>query len=100
MKNPVYLVAILTGVALAAIPRLSLAASPIDVGSRKQVLIDNRFFATSKNVVLRMNPATKKGPVLLPDKPWESMDIGYCVSVVEDQGQYKMWYLARDREAM
>jgi hypothetical protein len=74
------------------------AKGPIDIGSRKQLFIDDRFFASVKNVALRMNPAAKMGPVLLPDKPWESMDIGYCVSVAEDGDQYKMWYLARDRQ--
>lgn len=34
--------------------------------------------------------------MLLPDRPWESGDIGFCVSVVHHDGEYKMWYLARD----
>ena len=33
-----------------------------------------------------------------PDKPWESTDIGFCVSVVEDEGRFKMLHLARDKE--
>jgi hypothetical protein len=70
---------------------------PIDVGSRKQLLIDRRLLASSKNIALRMNPPAKMGPVLLPDKPWESLGIGFCVSVLEDGGQYKMWYLAENK---
>jgi hypothetical protein len=69
---------------------------PIDVGCRKQLMIDRRWLADSKNITLRMNPPVKMGPVILPDKPWESLDIGFCVSVVEDGGQYKMWYLAEN----
>jgi len=66
----------------------------IDVGDRKQLLIDHRFIAESKNVTLHMNRPRKMGAVLLPDKPWESRDIGFCVTVLEHEGQYKMWYLA------
>ena len=67
----------------------------IDVGDRKQLLIDDRFIAESKNVTLHMNRPQKMGAVLLPDKPWESMDLGFCVSVIHHEGQYKMWYMAR-----
>ena len=70
---------------------------PINVGNRTQLLIDQRLWASSQNITLRMNPPAKRGPVLLPDKPWESMGIGFCASVIDDDGQYKMWYLAEDK---
>ncbi|MFA6244138.1 MAG: hypothetical protein WC655_24565 [Candidatus Hydrogenedentales bacterium] len=71
-------------------------AQVIDVGNRPQLFIDSRFIAESNNVTLTMNPPAKAGTVLLPDKPWESGEIGFCVSVLQDGGEYKMWYLARD----
>jgi hypothetical protein len=49
-------------------------------------------------VALCVNPPVKMGPVLLPDRPWETMDIGFCVRVLQDGPEYKMWYMARDRE--
>ena len=69
-------------------------ARPIDVGDRKQLFIDDRFIEVSKNVELTMNPPRKLGPVLRPNKPWETNYLGFCVSVVEHEGLYKMWYLA------
>ncbi len=69
----------------------------IDVGDRPQLFIDSRFIAESTNITLRMNPPVKMGPVILPDSPWESGEIGFCVSVVQYEGEYKMWYLARDK---
>jgi lysophospholipase L1-like esterase len=69
----------------------------IDVGDRTQLFIDARFIAESNNVTLRMNPPVKAGPVIMPDKPWESGEIGFCVSVVQYEGEYKMWYLVRDK---
>ena len=47
----------------------------------------------------RMNPPVKMGPVLLPDKPWESADMGFCVSVVDDGGRCKMWYLTEGKDS-
>ena len=68
--------------------------SAIDVGDRAQLFIDTRFMAASENITLHMNPPEKKGPVVVQDKPWESGEIGFCVSVIQYEGEYKMWYLA------
>lgn len=70
--------------------------SVIDVGDRTQLFMDSRFIGESNNTTLRVNPPVKAGPILLPDRPWESGDIGFCVSVVHYEGEYKIWYLARD----
>ncbi len=69
----------------------------IDVGDRAQLFMDSRFIAESNNITLRMNPPVKAGAVIVPDKPWESGELGFCVSVVQHEGEYKMWYLARDK---
>jgi len=79
-------------------PRLPPAA-PLDVGDRKQLFIDGRFIEDSKNVTLTMNPPRKVGPVILPDRPWESCSIGFCVSVVEHDGLFQMWYRAESQDA-
>lgn len=70
----------------------------IEVGGRAQLFIDKRFIAESSGITLGMNPPVKAGAVILPDKPWESGEIGFCVSVAQYEGEYKMWYLARDKE--
>jgi len=69
----------------------------IDVGDRTQLFIDSRFVAESGNITLRMNPPVKAGPVILPDRLWESGKLGFCVSVAQYEGECKMWYLARDK---
>lgn len=75
----------------------TMYAQAIDVGDRTQLFIDNRFIADSRDITLHMNPPVKAGPALLPDKPWESADIGFCVSVMQDGAEYRMWYMARDK---
>jgi hypothetical protein len=65
-----------------------------DIGDRKQLFIDERFIESSKGVTLTMNLPTKLGPVLLPDQPWESKRIGFCDSVIDYEGQLRLYYWA------
>lgn len=59
---------------------------PIDIGTRKQLFIDERFMERRERVSLRMNPPTKVGPVELAVEPTGQ------VSVVEHAGCYYMYY--------
>jgi len=67
---------------------------PIDVGSRKQLFIDERFIEHSRGVRLRMNPPVQHPePVLVPDRPWELNGIGaYNTVLLEPDGRFRMWY--------
>jgi hypothetical protein len=84
---------------LAAAPTAARAAAaeprsrePRNVGSRKQLFIDQRFIAASEHVTLTMNPAQKLGVVLDSEKePWEHGTGGYF-RVIEDGGKFKMYY--------
>ena len=74
------------------------APSPISVGSHKQLFIDQRFTARATNVELRMHPPAKLGVVLRPERPWEDKSIGFCASVIEDGGVFKLFYRADSHE--
>src|SRR5262245_30415025 len=66
----------------------------IDVGTRKQLFIDNRFITSSRGIKLIVNPPVKTNSALVPDRPW---DLGWIVgygSVIEDRGKYRLWYTA------
>ena len=72
-------------------PKLPPAAA-IPVGSSKQLLFDDRFIEASKGTALRMNPPQKVGPVLIPENPWEDKSLGFCASVLEHKGIFKLFY--------
>lgn len=72
-------------------PKLPPAAA-IPVGSSKQLLFDDRFIEASKGTALRMNPPQKVGPVLIPENPWEDKSLGFCASVLEHEGIFKLFY--------
>jgi hypothetical protein len=47
---------------------------------------------------LCMNPPVKLGVVLRPERPWEDKSIGFCASVLEDGGVFKLFYRADSHE--
>jgi len=71
------------------------AARPIDVGSRKQLFIDDRFIAQSRGVELTMNvPVKMNQPVLASNQPWEGepgASVGSYSSVLKDGGKIRIW---------
>lgn len=70
----------------------STATSALDVGDRRQVFIDDRFFADSKGVRLTVHQPVKTGEATIqPDQPWER-GIGAYASVLKDGDTYHMWY--------
>lgn len=78
--------------------RVAAAAEPIDVGSRAQLFIDDRFIAESEGVKLAINPPVKCEAILRNDKPWESRFMGFYMSVIQDGPLTRMWYMARSDE--
>lgn len=68
---------------------LSLAEEvPLDVGSRKQLFIDQKFIASSDRIRLVTNPAQKLGQIRDADgKPL----MGHVSRVIEDQGKIRMY---------
>ena len=75
-----------------------MSEDAIDVGSQKQLFIDQKFISSSRGVSLQINPARKMGPVIRPEHPWEKEWCGAWLSVIEDDGLYKMWYRAQSKD--
>jgi len=64
-----------------------------DVGSKRQLFTDHRFIEASEGIVLTVNEARKHPePVLVADRPWESMCIGGYFTILEEDGRYRLWY--------
>jgi hypothetical protein len=81
------------GVSAAAV-RAKAADSAIDVGARKQLFIDRRFIHSSRGITVAVNPPRKEGVALEGTAPWEKERIGAYLSVIEDGGVLKMWYMS------
>lgn len=66
----------------------------MDIGTSRQLFIDNRFFESSENVKLCMNPPIQHPEILLTgDKAWEALGISaYNTVFREEDGRFRMWY--------
>lgn len=65
----------------------------LDVGNRRQLFLDDRFFAAATNVELVVHPPRKTGErTIVPDKPWERGGIDNYSCVIEEDGNYHLWY--------
>jgi hypothetical protein len=74
-------------------------ALPIEIGSNKQLFIDQRFIESSYGVNLSMNPPVKVEPVLVAETPIEGHRIGGYSTVIEAAGHYLMYYTAIPNKA-
>ena len=67
----------------------------IDVGSRKQLFLDEKFIESSQNMTLTMNPPYQTGEVLITaDQPHEEGGhVSLYSSVLkDDDGRIRLWY--------
>lgn len=63
----------------------------MNIGSGRQLFVDNKFIESQAGITLRMNPPIKAGPVLLQETDLEARGLG-MVSIVEFGGRYLMYY--------
>ena len=71
----------------------------IDIGSTKQLFLDDYLIESMTNLRQVLNPAVKvdNNPVVRPERPWEGNNLRPLrVMYEEDEGLFKMWYSTRD----
>lgn len=78
---------------------VSVASFPVlEVGSSKQLFIDNLFFESSTNVTLKVHPPVKTGERnLQAEQPWESATLNWF-NVLQEGNLCRMWYECYDIE--
>lgn len=69
------------------------------LGAQTELFVDNYRVESTTKVSRVTHPATKVGPVLRPDKPWESNNAYvYGTAIFDDHEHvFKLWYQAYDR---
>ncbi|MCL4402250.1 MAG: hypothetical protein M1436_06265 [Acidobacteria bacterium] len=71
-----------------------LAQTHVDVGERRQLLMDDRFVRDAKGVSFRVHPPRKTGEIAIPDE--QGWALGSYHSVLAEGAVYHMWYTARN----
>ena len=79
---------------LLALDLVSLAAQPIDLGSRRELFVDRFLIEQMKGAELRLQQPVPAGVALRLDQPWEGIVSAY-VTVIQDGPRYLMYYRGR-----
>lgn len=74
-----------------------LLATSSASAQRRHLFLDPAFISNSKGTALQVNPAQRRELVIKPDRPWEQLMISFYLTVIEDQGKLRLWYICRDK---
>lgn len=80
---------------------LSLAAAGVAplcaADAQRHLFLDPGFIREAKGVSLHVNPPQRREMVIRPDKPWEQLTITFYLTVLDEEGRLRMWYVCRDK---
>ena len=72
---------------------VATADEPIDVGSRRELFVDDYLIDSMNKVELKVHEPVRREIAMTFDKPWEGCGGGY-VTVFQDGDKYRMYYHA------
>ncbi|MBI5693822.1 MAG: hypothetical protein HZC55_27420 [Verrucomicrobia bacterium] len=64
--------------------------------AKRHLFLDPAILATTEGAVLKANPAQRRETVISPDRPWERHMISFFLTVRDEGGKLRMWYVCRD----
>ena len=79
---------------LPALLSTCLAQDPLELGTRRELFVDQHLIGSLEGVRLVLHPPRDEGEVLRFDAPWEGGFSGY-VTVLRDGEQVRMYYRGR-----
>ncbi|QEG38078.1 glycoside hydrolase family protein [Roseimaritima ulvae] len=94
MRTLIAVVALLVSQPLACLPSFAADGDVIDIGDRRELLVDHFLIDKLDNVRLVLNRPRDEGIALQFDKPWEGLFCGYC-TVIKDGDLYRLYYRGR-----
>lgn len=80
---------------LLALPLTTKADKPINIGSRRELLVDRHLIEQMDGVRLELHRPTSREVALVRNKPWEGNVSGYT-TVFQDGDLYRMYYRGTD----
>jgi hypothetical protein len=83
--------AALLALALAPALRAAEPATPIDLGSRRELFVDKYLIDRLDGVSLRLERPRDEGAALKFDQPWEGAFSGYC-TILRDGDEFRAYY--------
>ena len=68
-----------------------LADDPIDIGSRRELFVDDFLIDSINGAERRLHQPTPRNVAVATDLPWEGNGVGY-VTVIQDDDLYRMYF--------
>ena len=66
--------------------------------SPRHLFLDPGILASTEGAELKANPAQRRETVIFPDRPWEKHMISFFLTVRDEEGKLRIWYVCRDDE--
>ncbi len=73
-----------------------LAAASAATPAPRHLFLDPTILTETHQAALTVNPASRRETVIVVDRPWEQHLISFFLTVREEQGKLRMWYVCRD----
>ncbi|MSU49947.1 MAG: hypothetical protein EXS37_12820 [Opitutus sp.] len=74
-----------------------LAAEKITLAPSRYLFLDPAILAASHRTDLTVNPAQRRETVIRPDRLWEQLMISFYLTVRDEGGKLRLWYICRDK---
>ncbi|MFN0195444.1 MAG: hypothetical protein ACKVT0_01760 [Planctomycetaceae bacterium] len=71
---------------------VAAAAEPVDIGSRRELFVDDFLIDSLQNVRLELQHPQAQEVALVCDQPWEGNTCIYF-RIIPDAGKFRMWYM-------
>ncbi len=86
---------------LLALGWLAFAGAPAGASAgapTRHLFLDPAFVREADGAALVVNPPRSSEIVIRADKPWEEFMITFYLTVLDDGGKLRMWYVCRDKD--
>lgn len=77
-------------------PRVEALARTAMLPPARYLFLDPAILVRTERAALGVNPASRRETVIVTDKPWENHLISFFLTVREEAGKLRMWYVCRD----
>src|SRR3954470_12793065 len=62
----------------------------------RHLFLEPAILAATDGAALKVNPAQRRETVIFPDRPWENHMISFFLTVRDEGGKLRLWYVCRD----
>ena len=81
---------------LAGLLALMAPLNATGISPRRYLFLDPAILVQTEAAQLTANPASRRETVIRPDRAWENLMISFFLTVREEEGKLRMWYVCRD----